>query len=371
MVSTFPQFLQSLAGTVGKYSAENDRRMDREMFSKMMEVNPGFAMQYQSELAGLENREVQNQERQRQLMEQERVRAALADLGRTPDINPQAALARLSEVTGDPSYLGGFYKSQVGMGASSAGERAIAEVMRENPNMSYTEALEYVKSARLRGELGVSDDVADAKGKEAYEKKIKELEARLNLESDVVAANAAAEMAARGDIGDREKLQMERDNAKNAAINALQIEKDGLKNINVVMDRLQNNANLWTTGFMGTIGSIFPGTPQADFAADLETVFADSALNKLIELKNSSETGASGLGQVTEREISLLQASRAALMQSQSPEQFRENLKRYQEQRNITVKRVEDQYNRSFGEGGGVNSGNTRKRYNPATGRIE
>jgi hypothetical protein len=372
MVSTFPQFLQSLAGTVGKYSAENDRRMDREMFSKMMAVNPEFAMQYQSGLAGLENREVQNQERQRQLMEQERVRAALSELGRTPDINPQAALARLSEVTGDPSYLGGFYKSQVGMGASSAGERAIAEVMRENPNMSYTEALEYVKSARLRGELGVSDDVAAAKGKEAYEKKIKELEARLKLESDVEAKNVTAKKDAEYMAEGRQRLpQVQR------LLASVEDKKGFIFNKIDEVDQMARQP--FMTGFAGSLAAAVPGTPQYDLKMQIDTLIANAGFEALQEMRDNSPTGGA-LGQVTERELEFLQRASQTLVQSQSQEQLLKNLKTFKDQQMKSMERIKKAYDEDYQRFGGRSDvflpapsqqSTARRRYNPATGRIE
>jgi hypothetical protein len=162
-------------------------------------------------------------------------------------------------------------------------------------------------------------------------------------------AKSAAKVRGSGEITPQQQMKIDREQAQQLGKFSLQAEMDNLTNINTVGERLLENADVWTTGFLGKAGSYIAGTPQADFEADLETVLADSALNKLMELKDSSDTGASGLGQVTEREISLLMASRAALSQSQSPEQFKENLARYLELRNKTVSRVAQQYKETYG----------------------
>jgi len=207
MVSNFPQFLQSLSSSLQDAGAQNERRVNEEHFSKLMAINPEFAMKYQQGIGDIKASGVQEDERRRQLAQQESVRSALAELGKTPNINPQSGLAKLSAVTGDPSYLESLYKAQSGVG-SSAGERTIAQVMQENPEMSYMDALEYVKSARVRGELSVSDEMANAAGEESYAKKTRELEARSALEPALEADITTAKMEASGEISDRDKKEM-------------------------------------------------------------------------------------------------------------------------------------------------------------------
>jgi hypothetical protein len=68
------------------------------------------------------------------------------------------------------------------------------------------------------------------------------------------------------------------------------------------------------------------GSAASDVAANLDTVAAAASLDKLQAMRAASPSGASGLGAVTEGEHRLLQASIAALRQSQSRDQFKENL---------------------------------------------
>src|SRR5690606_7923357 len=70
-----------------------------------------------------------------------------------------------------------------------------------------------------------------------------------------------------------------------------------------------------------------PGSPAADMAADLQTLGANAAFDRLQQMRDSSPTGGA-LGQVSERELALLQSGVAASEHSQSPEQFRSNVER-------------------------------------------
>jgi len=82
-----------------------------------------------------------------------------------------------------------------------------------------------------------------------------------------------------------------------------------------------------TTGIVGgALQNVYQ--PSKNLAGTLDTIKANVSLDKLTAMRAASTTGASGLGAVTEGEHKLLQASIAALDQSQSPEQLRANLKR-------------------------------------------
>jgi hypothetical protein len=94
-----------------------------------------------------------------------------------------------------------------------------------------------------------------------------------------------------------------------------------------VFDRVFKNASVWTVGFGATVKP--PGSPAANMAADLQTLGANAAFDRLQQMRDSSPTGGA-LGQVSERELALLQSAVAAIEQSQSPEQFRSNVERLQ-----------------------------------------
>lgn len=257
---------------------------------------------------------------------------------------------------GDLQILGKLAAPQ-DMGATGA---LVKRVMQDNPDMSFTDALAQVQTGFRRGVRftpqgavpieGFGAALGNIGGQEEYGTRKGEFAARLEDEPTLVEEKAAAEVTGAGEITPQQQMQIDKDKAKLAGKYALLTEKENLKNINTVGQRLLEDADMWTTGFLGKAGSYIAGTPQSDFAADLQTVLSDSTLNRLVELKDSSDTGASGLGQVTEKEIDLLMASRAALIQSQSPEQFARNLKRYLDLRNKMVSRVALEYKERFGE---------------------
>ena len=73
---------------------------------------------------------------------------------------------------------------------------------------------------------------------------------------------------------------------------------------NVVEDAVRMRKDMTAVGY--SAGKFIPGTDAYTLSQDITTLQSNSFLEKLMELKSSSQTGASGLGQVTEREIDLL-----------------------------------------------------------------
>lgn len=126
---------------------------------------------------------------------------------------------------------------------------------------------------------------------------------------------------------------------------------------------------LWRTDWI-------PGSEGADTKAKLDSLLAKSAFGYLQQMRAESPTGGA-LGQVSNIELELLKAAQAALQQSQSAEQFRENLDAFltqvQESRDRLRRRLDEYYtDQGLGQqqaqapqSGGV------LRYNPATGDFE
>lgn len=97
-------------------------------------------------------------------------------------------------------------------------------------------------------------------------------------------------------------------------------------NLMPVFDNVAANADAWTIGVLSS-ASLVPGSAAADLKANVDTLLANTAFDRLQEMRANSPTGGA-LGSITERELDLLGSTRAALLRSQSPEQFRENLGR-------------------------------------------
>ena len=102
--------------------------------------------------------------------------------------------------------------------------------------------------------------------------------------------------------------------------------KTSFANTHIAAIRRQlDEATLPTTGFGGSFVAGIPGTVAHDMSKRLDTLKAMIGFNALNEMRANSPTGGA-LGNVTERELGLLQATIGSLEQSQSEEQFRENL---------------------------------------------
>jgi hypothetical protein len=119
-------------------------------------------------------------------------------------------------------------------------------------------------------------------------------------------------------------------------------------NINSVIDNAIASADGWTTGIGGAATGWIPGTPAHNLGENLKTIEADAAFSSLQNMRDNSVTGGA-LGQVSERELGLLSSAKAALSQSQSEEQFKENLIRYKEARNQAMLNTAKAYEQDYG----------------------
>jgi len=104
-----------------------------------------------------------------------------------------------------------------------------------------------------------------------------------------------------------------------------------------------------TTGFIGNIARNVGGTPAADLSSLIDTIGANIGFKELQDMRDNSPTGGA-LGQVTERELALLQAVMGSLKQSQSEAQFRQNLDRLERQYQDSMANVAAAYQRDFGQ---------------------
>lgn len=109
------------------------------------------------------------------------------------------------------------------------------------------------------------------------------------------------------------------------------------------------------TGIRGAIPNI-PGSQAANAEAKLNTLKSQTAFSVLQNMRNNSKTGGA-LGQVSERELSLLEANLGALDKAQSKEEFEKSLQQiitYAEQAKERGRRaLERQYNLEAGKLGG------------------
>ena len=95
------------------------------------------------------------------------------------------------------------------------------------------------------------------------------------------------------------------------------------------IDRAIKGADYLTTG-MGSVTASIPGTPARDLSSTLDTIKANIGFDKLQEMRRNSPTGGA-LGSVSDVELRHLQAVLGSLDQSQSKEQFVQNMIRLKE----------------------------------------
>ena len=141
---------------------------------------------------------------------------------------------------------------------------------------------------------------------------------------------------ARGDIlGNlilEDKLKKSAAEQEEAAALA-QRQQDGISDAlnqmrNVVSQARQakKKSNDWfATGFGANWAGNIGGTAAADVRSLLNTIGANNAFDRLQKMRSESKTGGA-LGAVSERELTLLRDSIASIEQSQSDEQFRQNM---------------------------------------------
>lgn len=139
----------------------------------------------------------------------------------------------------------------------------------------------------------------------------------------------AAEGAVVPRPGGGEEYKRTRDTQADAAavakgVESEQIQKYDSQIVVDTIDRVLENIGPLTTGW----GSLLKGVPESDalsMAGDLDTIMANLAFDRLQQMRNASITGGA-LGQVSERELKLLQSTKASLEQKQSPEDLRKRL---------------------------------------------
>lgn len=111
-----------------------------------------------------------------------------------------------------------------------------------------------------------------------------------------------------------------------------------IDNVLSALDAAEGKLDWNTTGFVGNALKNVAGTPAHDLQQQLMTVQANLGFDRIQQMREASPTGGA-LGQVAVQELNALQASVAALAQSQSDQALRDNIKKvrthYQNWRNV------------------------------------
>ena len=99
---------------------------------------------------------------------------------------------------------------------------------------------------------------------------------------------------------------------------------------------------------LGSLRAIIPGTGATDLESLVSTIQANIGFKELQAMRDASPTGGA-LGNVTEREISLLQSVIQNLETRQSPAQLRENLNIVRQKIQESMQRISVAYEQDFG----------------------
>ena len=136
--------------------------------------------------------------------------------------------------------------------------------------------------------------------------------------------------------------------AQAARVRALYDQTIQSQNVLASIQQAEGNTSQWSTGLAGQVLGNFGGTQAGDLQANIDTIVANIGFDRLQAMRDSSPTGGA-LGQVTERELALLQAVITSLRASQSEAQFRTNLARVRQQYEASIARIRDAYEEDFG----------------------
>ena len=120
------------------------------------------------------------------------------------------------------------------------------------------------------------------------------------------------------------------------------------QNITRVAQQVSQTAqNAFTTGFTGSIMNSVAGSPAFDLKNNLQTLEATAAFDTLQNMRDNSPTGGA-LGAVTEKELELLKSAYSNLANSQSYEQFVQNLEAFNRQNEQSLRNAQAAYEQDY-----------------------
>lgn len=146
---------------------------------------------------------------------------------------------------------------------------------------------------------------------------------------------------------ERQKLQIEREKTRPKAEAALSETVSKMANVDESINKTIAMINNQTAG-VGAYTAKIKGTPAFNLNTALNTIKADAAFSELQKMRDMSPTGGA-LGAISEKELALLESAAAALDQGQSPDQLKQNLRKYQTIRQGALMRVADAFEAEYG----------------------
>jgi hypothetical protein len=147
--------------------------------------------------------------------------------------------------------------------------------------------------------------------------------ARLDIQEDRV------DLQRQKDLREQEKFEAERAEAERKKASASQAARQRSVLVSQDIERAKDLASGLTTGFLGARTQGIEGTDSFNLAQVLDGIKANIGFKELNDMRQNSPTGGA-LGNVTERELALLQRVVGSLEQAQGKDQFLSNLNRTQ-----------------------------------------
>lgn len=167
--------------------------------------------------------------------------------------------------------------------------------------------------------------------------------------ADIAAQKKAAETTAASDA----KYMAEGRQALPKIQRSLQDSERSNQNIMRVSNQVRGDADkAFTTGFTGSIASAVPGTAAYDLRQNLNTLRSNAAFDTLQNMRNNSPTGGA-LGAISERELELLESAFTNLNNSQTKEQFLQNLDAFERQNQASLEAMRSAYEQDYQRFGG------------------
>lgn len=228
-------------------------------------------------------------------------------VGGMDSMNPSGRTTLLPSSGGLSSRIGRGILS----GAQAAGESIVRDVRQmagfkdtssELKNFIAKEQIKnQIRKGKASSEFNIQNDVEVPEGYEiaGYDQKGQPMIRKIK-------ANIA-----------EEKLNIEQDEKKKAQEEKSQFVKesalDTLKTIGEV------EKGIGHFGLTGQLPSI-PGTERATWEANVNKLLSGKIINLMTQMKEASKTGATGFGQLSEKELKVLQEASTALKRGLSPE---------------------------------------------------
>ncbi|MDX5517963.1 hypothetical protein [Stenotrophomonas sp. RG-453] len=175
-----------------------------------------------------------------------------------------------------------------------------------------------------------------------------------NFETDIEQKRRLAEQQAQIDAQkaremDREKADSQRLSGRPAAEASLRDAESNLDRLAAQARQLSSHRGLASiTGIRGSIPDVL-GSDAANARAELESLKSQVGFGVLQAMREASKTGGA-LGSVSDTENQLLQSNLAALMNSQSVESFKANLKKIEDYAGAAKGRMRQAFNSQYQE---------------------